>query len=83
MKNVIAIQPLTILRKSASGLAIQVCTAQQEAMLAVSNRGLPWVGVWLPLSQVVIKDRKVVGATAWVIKAKGLPKLPEGVVGVL
>jgi hypothetical protein len=82
MKNLISIQPLTILRKSASGLAIQVCTEREAGLLALSNRGLPWVGVWVPLSQVVIKDRKVVAATTWLVKAKCLPKLEEGVVGV-
>lgn len=81
MKNLISILPLIILRKSASGLAVQVCTEQQAGMLGLSNRALPWVGEWLPLSQVVIKDRKVVAVSSWLIKAKKIPRLPEGEVG--
>ena len=81
MKNITSIQPLHILRKSASGLAVQVCTEREAGMLALSNRHLPWVGVWVPLSQVVIRDRKVVAASAWLIRTKGLPKLEAGEVG--
>ena len=81
MKNLISVLPLIVLRKSASGLAVQVCTEREAGLLALSNRHLPWVGAWLPLSQVVIKDRKVVAVAPWLIKAKQIPRLPAGEVG--
>ena len=81
MKNLISIEPLHVLRKSASGLAVQVCDERTAGMLALSNRGLPWAGGWLPLSQVVIRDRKVVAVAGWLVKKHKLPLLPEGVVG--
>lgn len=81
MKNLISILPLVILRKSASGLAVQVCTEREAGLLALSNRHLPWVGAWLPLSQVVIKEGRVVAVASWLIKAKQIPRLPAGEVG--
>lgn len=82
MKNLTSIAPLTILRKSASGLAVQACTERERGLLGLSNRNLPWVGVWLPLSQVIIKDGKVVAVAKWLVKQKQIPLPPEGVVGV-
>jgi hypothetical protein len=81
MKNLTSIAPLTIIRKSASGLAVEAVTAQAEKMMCL-RRNFPIGGVWLPLSQVVIKDRKVVAVSSWLIKAKNLERLPAGEVGV-
>lgn len=81
MKNLISIRPLIIIRKSDSGLAVQACTPRERGLLGLSNRGLPWVGVWLPLSQVVIKEGQVVAVSSWLIKAKKIPILAEGEVG--
>lgn len=81
MKNLISVLPLIVLRKSASGLAVQVCTEREAGLLALSNRHLPWVGAWLPLSQVVIKEGQVVAVASWLIKAKKIPRLPAGEVG--
>jgi len=80
MKNFTSIAPLTIIRKSASGLAVEAITAQAEKLMCL-RRNFGIVGVWLPLSQVVIKDRKVVAVSSWLIKAKKLERLPEGEVG--
>ncbi len=80
MKNLTSIAPLTIIRKSASGLAVEVVTAQVEGMMCL-GRNFAICGKWLPLSQVVVKDRKVVAVSGWLVKAKKLDLLPEGEVG--
>ena len=81
MKNFISIAPLTIVRKSSSGLAVEVVTAKVEGMMCL-GRNFPVTGKWLPLSQVIVKDRKVVAVAGWMVKAKKLDLLPEGEVGV-
>mgnify|MGYP003351804758 CR=1 FL=1 len=81
MKNLTSVQPLIVLRTSHSGLAVQVCTEQEAGMLALSNRHIGWIGIWLPLSQVVIKDRKVVAVSTWLVRKHKLARPPEGLVG--
>lgn len=80
MKNLVSLAPLRILRKSASGMAVLCLTQDQWSRyqiglgIRVSNPLRFIGGVWLPLSQVVIKDGKVVAAPLWLIKKNGLER---------
>ena len=85
MKNLISVSPLRIIHKSASGLAV-LCYTQDEWKRYQIGLGIRVThptrfinGVWLPLSQVVVKDGAVVAVSGWVVKAKGLAKEAVGV----
>ena len=73
MKNLVSIVPLAIVRKSASGLAVQVSARPPEA-----RRGFNINDPWLPLSQVVIKTGRVIAVPLWLVNAKGLQRAEVG-----
>lgn len=74
MKNLVSVVPLFIVRKSSSGLAVQVTTRPPEAR----QRGYNLNDHWLPLSQVVIKTGRVIAVPLWLVNAKGLERAEVG-----
>jgi hypothetical protein len=84
MKDLTSIAPLTIIRKSASGLAV-LCVTQENFKryqiglgIRVSRPTFGIGGVWLPLSQVIVKDGKVVGTPLWLAKRNKLEVAEAG-----
>lgn len=58
--KLLPVAPLTVLRKSSSGLAVQV-TALTVTDISKARMG----GKWLPLSCVIICEGKVVAVADW------------------
>jgi hypothetical protein len=86
MKDFIAISPLRIVRKSSSGLAV-LCYSQEDWSryqiglgIRVTRPTFGINGIWLPLSQVIVKDGKVVQVPQWLAKKN---KLEVAEVGAL
>ena len=84
MKNLVSVSPLRIVRKSASGMAV-LCYTQDEwnryqigLGIRVSRPSLFINGIWLPLSQVVIKEGKVVALPLWLVKKNKLDRCENG-----
>ncbi len=84
MKNLVSLAPLRILRKSASGLAVLCLTQDQWNRyqiglgIRVSHPERFVGGVWLPLSQVVVKEGKVVACPLWLVKKNGMERAEVG-----